>query len=188
MCKLYDLPAKWKPFLETKDSGLFPSSPDTCELPTASLDDPSQNEEVHLWWKEYTLSESRGLNHLLARRFSIELSARNDLRARAQTHNYIMEKLTKTSMETVLFLPREKILARNIRRCEGNIMYNEHDLERQKTPQELIRKWLDHCGYNLFREHADPKDKIKTELTVEREVGHLLHGLHPKAGVFTTLR
>ena len=193
MCKSYKLPAEWAQFLETKDLGLFPNSPDTCELPTASSDDPSQKEAMDLWRKVYTLSENPELNHLLATLFYREVSTRNELHARAQTHNYIMEKLTTGTngelkqVPGVLFLPREQILARNISGCEGNILYNEYNPDRQKTPQEFIKKWLDFCGNSMFREHADDHDH-ESEMATERKVGHLVHGLYPKAGVFTTLR
>ena len=187
MCKSYNLPAEWEQFLVPKDSRLFPTSPDTCELPTASPDDPSQ---MGLWRKEYTLTKDPAFNHLLATLFDREVTARNEMRQRAQTHNHIMARLTTNRdgelkcVPGVLFLPREQILARNISGCEGSVMYNEYNLDRQKTPQEFIRKWLDPCGISTLR---DAGDRI-SEGAVEREVGHLLHGLHPKAGVFTTLR
>lgn len=195
MCNVYHLPDEWQAFLRTPNEGPFPESPDICELPAASSDEhlsASQKEQMNRMRMRYALGEHRARNHLLARLFEGEISALNELPVRAKAHRTIMKELTMPGMDGkpepvpgVLFLPREQILARNISGCEGNIMYNEDKFDRQRTPQEFIRKWLSHCGDGVFKAQADYPE---SEMVAEREAGHLLHGLHPKTGVFTTLK
>lgn len=194
---MYYLPNEWKVFLKktgARDQGLFPDSPGICDVPIASSDEhlsASQKKVMEIWRKTYALGEHPARNHLLATGFQRAVSTQNDLLRRDETHREMMAMLTKRAVvgkepepaPGVKFLSRKDILARNRSACEGNIMYNEDDTDPQNTPQVFIKKWLSHCGNSVDTKRADYRE---SEMSVEREAGHPLHGLHPKMGVFTT--